>query len=153
MKEKEIALIGIGNVLRGDDGLGNYIVEKIEQLHIKNVRTIIVHQLHVELLEELKDFDSIIFVDASLKSDEFIFEEIKSNSSAPLSSSHRINAEMFVQLARKLYQSNTRFYSCAIKGYDFDMGENLSPQAKSNTEKAIEQLTCFIKSQISNPKL
>lgn len=144
--KNQIAIVGIGNALRSDDGLGNYITETIEQLQIKNVKTFIVHQLQIELLEELQDFNSVIFVDASLKNEEVIFEEIKQDLSVAPSSSHRINAETFVQLSKKLYQKQIHFYSCAVKGYYFDMGESISPQAKANAKKAIEKILSFIQS-------
>lgn len=143
--KNQIAIVGIGNALRSDDGLGNYITETIEQLQIKNVKTFIVHQLQIELLEELQDFNSVIFVDASLKNEEVIFEEIKQDLSVA-SSSHRISAEMLVQLSKKLYQKQIHFYSCAVKGYYFNMGESISPQAKANAKKAIEKILSFIQS-------
>lgn len=143
--KNQIAIVGIGNALRGDDGLGNYIAGTIEQLQIKNVKTFIVHQLQIELLEELQDFNSVIFVDASLKNEEVIFEEIKQDLSVA-SSSHRISAEMLVQLSKKLYQKQIHFYSCAVKGYYFNMGESISPQAKANAKKAIEKILSFIQS-------
>lgn len=144
--KNQIAIVGIGNALRSDDGLGNYITETIEQLQIKNVKTFIVHQLQIELLEELQDFNSVIFVDASLKNEEVIFEEIKQDLSVASSSSHRISAEMLVQLSKKLYQKQIHFYSCAVKGYYFNMGESISPQAKANAKKAIEKILSFIQS-------
>jgi hydrogenase maturation protease len=150
MKEKKIALVGIGNILRGDDGLGNYIIEAFASLKMNNVNTFAVHQLQIELLEELQYFDAVIFVDASLKKDALSFEKVHAGSFVPTASSHRMDAEMLVQLSKKLYHSNTCFYSCAVKGYHFEMGNNLSPQAKANAKKAIEKIVSFIKSSTNN---
>jgi hydrogenase maturation protease len=149
--DSQLAIVGIGNVLRGDDGLGCFIAETIEPLNIKNVKTFIVHQLQVELLEELQKFGAVIFVDASFNCNDFLFEEINTNAPVATSSSHHINAAMFVQLSQKLYPSHTHFYSCAVKGYVFDMAEKISPQAKANANKAIEKILSFMQTQFISP--
>ena len=48
-------VIGYGNELRGDDGLGPYIAARVEEQCLPHVRTLTVHQLTPELTAFLED--------------------------------------------------------------------------------------------------
>ena len=57
-------LIGYGNTLRSDDGVGPSIVEAIDQRQILGVRSLIRHQLGPELAADLATVGRVVFVDA-----------------------------------------------------------------------------------------
>ena len=63
MKNKKILIIGYGNTLRGDDGVGYKIAEIIEQWNINNITSLAVHQLTPDLAENIAQADTVIFVD------------------------------------------------------------------------------------------
>jgi Ni,Fe-hydrogenase maturation factor len=59
-----ILLIGYGNELCSDDGVGQRVSDLIASWKIRNLYTLCVHQLTPELAELLAKFDVTIFVDA-----------------------------------------------------------------------------------------
>jgi hydrogenase maturation protease len=58
-------VIGYGNRLRGDDGVGPAIADIVASWKIPGVRALAVSQLAPELVAELKDAKRVLFVDAS----------------------------------------------------------------------------------------
>ena len=61
-----VLVIGYGNELRCDDGIGQRVVK---ELHLSKVKSLAVHQLTPELAETLANADLAIFVDACLISE------------------------------------------------------------------------------------
>ncbi|HUB66906.1 MAG TPA: hydrogenase maturation protease [Candidatus Methylacidiphilales bacterium] len=63
---KRILVIGYGNPLRGDDGIGREVVADLaERFTDPEVSILTVHQLTPELSEPIHRSDLVIFVDAS----------------------------------------------------------------------------------------
>lgn len=64
MQSFSILIIGYGNNLRSDDGVGRYLAEIIEQQQLPLVKALSVHQLTPELVLEIADSQAVIFIDA-----------------------------------------------------------------------------------------
>ncbi|CAD5939074.1 Hydrogenase maturation protease [Planktothrix agardhii] len=62
-----ILIVGYGNPIRGDDGIGQAVITELEQLNLMNVRSLSLHQLTPEVAAEMAEVDTVIFVDASLE--------------------------------------------------------------------------------------
>jgi len=60
---RSVLVIGYGNPLRCDDGVGQQIAKAVATWGIPNVEAIAVHQLTPELAEKLVTVDLAIFVD------------------------------------------------------------------------------------------
>lgn len=135
--EKKILVVGIGNTLRSDDGVGAYICQKIEELEIPGVTTLIVQQLLLELIEDMAPFDHVLLVDAAINSTEVILEPLANGSLKPISSSHHVNASLLQTLAKKLYNKTLSLYLCTIPGFNFNTGDSLSLQTKDLSKNAI----------------
>ena len=131
-------LIGMGNTLRSDDGIGAFICAKIEAMQVEQLSTMIVQQLQVEIIEELLQFDAIIIVDASVGKDDIEFSALKTNETQTVSSSHHINAAMLHALAEKVCGKKLNMYLCAVPAENFEIGETLSQLALINANKAIK---------------
>ncbi len=61
---QSILVMGYGNMLRSDDGVGQQVARAVAKWEIPNVDAIAVHQLTPELAERLTKTDIAIFVDA-----------------------------------------------------------------------------------------
>ena len=141
---KQICVVGVGNTLRSDDGVGIFICSELEKIKLSGLSVITIHQLHIELVEDLKEFNTIIVVDAGTNLEkEFSFYPVNEQKSS-IHSSHNIDATLLFSLLQKLYPSNRSFYICAVQTQSFEFGDTLSPLALSNAEKAIHLLTEFI---------
>jgi len=144
-KTEKILIIGVGNTLRSDDGIGAYICMQIDSLHIPDVTIIIVHQLHVELIEDLLQYDSVIIADASVTGKNVEFIPLQIHEIQVLSSSHHLNANMLGALAQKIHGKNIPIFLCSVCGENFEMGETLSVKAMMNADNAVKMINDWIK--------
>ena len=143
----KILILGVGNILMSDDGIGSYICSQIDAMHLPGVTTHIVHQLHVELIEDLLNYDSVIIADASIKEKEVEFFPLQPDKTQTLSSSHHLNANMLNTLFQKVYGKTTPIFLCAVRGDYFEMGEIFSVQTMKNANNAIKIICDWIKKQ------
>lgn len=145
-KDHTIGIVGIGNTLRGDDGIGAYICSHIDDWKRAGIKTFTTQQLHAGLIEELLAFDFIILADASLTGGPVAFYPLKKNDSQFLSSSHHINASLLLSLAQKLYSRELSIMICAVRGENFDFGTELSLSAITNASRALGIIRFWIDS-------
>ena len=142
---KRTAVIGVGNTLRSDDGVGIFICTELEKTNIQGLSVFTTHQLHIELVEELKEFDTIIIVDAGIKpNNEVSFYPITEQNSNSIHSSHNIDATLLFSLLQNLYPSDRSFFVCEIQVQNFELGEGLSSLALMNARKAVQLISDFI---------
>ena len=142
---KRTAVIGVGNTLCSDDGVGIFICTELEKTNIQGLSVFTTHQLHIELVEELKEFDTIIIVDAGIKpNNEVSFYPITEQNSNSIHSSHNIDATLLFSLLQNLYPSDRSFFVCEIQVQNFELGEGLSSLALMNARKAVQLISDFI---------
>ncbi|OIR05720.1 hydrogenase 2 maturation endopeptidase [mine drainage metagenome] len=140
----KIAVIGVGNTLRSDDGIGAHICSKIDELNLPFITTIIVQQLHVELIEELINYDSVIIADAAVTGNDVDLNSLVFNETQTTSSSHHMNANMLNALLQKIHGKKITINLCSVRGENFELGETLSPSAIANANKAVKIICDFI---------
>ncbi len=63
---RDFLVIGYGNTLRGDDGVGPRVVEAIEKLNLPGVRTLVCQQLSPEYADPVSRAHTVVFVDAAV---------------------------------------------------------------------------------------
>lgn len=146
---KKILLHAYGNPGRGDDGLGNEFITNMERwiadAGITNVATESSYQLNIEDAAAIADFDITIFVDASRADGEpFLFAPIQPNPAQSFTT-HSVSPASLLALCRELYGRTPLVYLLQIKGYHWEFGEGLSPEAAQNLEKSL----IFAKSAIA----
>lgn len=143
MKECKIKVIviGIGNDLRGDDGIGK---EFIQNFNFEDVDKFYVPFLDIDIVEKVKEYDIVIFVDASVKEDSFKLSKIEKDKSKSVFS-HYLSYKDVIALVNNFYNPNTCGYILEIGGQDFDYKNCLSNKAKDNVQKALKFLKRFLK--------
>lgn len=146
-KLSNILVVGTGNTLRGDDGIGAYVCSLIDKAGLAGVQTLVIQQLHTELVEDLLAFEAIVVVDASVTAMDVSFHPLIQNELQPVSSSHHVNASLLAALAQQLYQKEITMMVCAVKGENFDMGEGLSASAKKNADTAFDSICTWVSNQ------
>ena len=58
-------VLGYGNRSRTDDGVGWFIIERLQEFALPNIELLTSHQLEVDHAEVISRFDAVIFVDVS----------------------------------------------------------------------------------------
>ena len=144
---KPTLFIGYGNSLRGDDGLGLYVVQRIAEQNWPDVETLSAHQLTPELSQQIANAERVVFVDAAMEGDEpFRIACIEPHPESACDS-HLGDPRALLSLAKSLYGKSPQAWTVAVRGCEFDLGEELSPVARVNAEKALAALKLMVESE------
>lgn len=138
-----LLVIGYGNTLRGDDGVGPRVAEAVEELELPGVRTLIRVLLTPELAEPISQAHSVIFVDASLEPS----AEVQLRALAPAASSqviaHAAAPSTLLALARDVFGHTPKAWLLTIPAENLEIGEELSAKARGGFARAVERITEF----------
>ena len=133
-------LIGVGNTLRGDDGLGAFVCRHFEKKGRVNIGVMVVHQLDTTLLPALKAFNRIIIVDAAIGLHEVVIKKLENNLADTNPLTHELSANSFALLSKKLFDNSAVFYTCEIPADNFDVNDSISPAALAHAREAIAKI-------------
>jgi len=148
----QILVVGYGNTLRGDDGLGPFIVDGLQDVAAVcevDTQTMVLPQLDVTLASEMNDVTLVIFVDARADADK---ESVKVQrvfpAIAPLNlrhTSHSLGIPDLLRMAVDWFGSRPVCYAVMPKGYDFSLSENISPNAQRAAKQAKRKIVEIIR--------
>ncbi len=133
-----ILFIGYGNELRGDDGAGRRLVDRIESQKWDNVDTLSVGQLTPDLAARLANRSLVVFADALAAPGPRATVQV--DPVKPVSSparSHHCTPGTLLALAERLYRAAPVAAVITIPGQCFDWNENLSGRASANVQIAL----------------
>lgn len=138
-----VLIIGYGNPLRGDDGLGWRAAEALRG-SAAEVRT--VHQLTPELAEPVSRAQLVVFIDAGCDHSEgtIVFRRLAADASPPRMFSHEFTPEVVLSLARKLYGRSPEAALFSVGGASFDCGDELSEAVQSAVPDLLAQVQKII---------
>ncbi len=141
-----VLFLGYGNPGRLDDGLGPAFVEALERLEIQGVSAQADYQLSVEDAAALRDFSTVVFVDASVSGAEpFSISRIHPEPELSFTS-HSIKPQGVLALAKQVFAVSPEAFLMSIRGYEFnEFEERLSERAKSNLDAALKFIFRYLK--------
>lgn len=146
-------IIGYGNTLRNDDGVGQIVAKKVEELSLNSVECIYQHQLTPELVEKIKDFYQVLFIDASIdrvapfhdrteplrdRTEVKLINLPRFNINNTNNYGHYCNPEYLLYLTELIYHKNPQSFLITIPIENLNLGEELSLLAEKGMEKSIE---------------
>jgi hydrogenase maturation protease len=137
-----VVVIGYGNTLRGDDGIGWRAIEALERSGVPaNTTALTVHQLDPELARALSEATLALFVDAAREGEPGEVRCVAVSAGAPDSAfSHQLTPAALLALARSLYGASPAAFEITMCGERFDVCEELSPTC----EAALPHLVSFL---------
>ena len=95
-------------------------------------------------MEELAGYDAVVFVDAAIGGPACELREVGGEAvHSPFT--HHVSLAELCLWTEAIYGKRPRCFSLSIRGYDFDFGEGLSPQAQENLAQAEERLRDFLR--------
>src|SRR5947209_5311349 len=115
-------VIGIGNTLRRDDGLGPWLAERVAGWDLAGVTVRVVPQLTPELAVELADHDGTLLLDASRSAEPLRFVTI-APSARDGALGHAFSPGEVLALAARLSGHSSPVWLMPVVGSDFDFGE------------------------------
>ncbi|WP_016949994.1 hydrogenase maturation protease [Anabaena sp. PCC 7108] len=140
-----VIVIGYGNELRGDDGIGQRIANSIESWHLLTVKSFAVHQLTPELAVNLAKADLAIFVDACINSEagEVQVKSLLINNSSVFSE-HQSDPQSLLALTQSLYGYSPPAWLVTVPGVNFELRDSLSPIAEKRIGIALTKIINII---------
>jgi len=135
-KDKKILFVGIGNLLKRDDGVGVYISNRIKNRN--NITSLTVEmsiENYIGKINSLKP-DLLVLLDCmELKSDPGTFKLLELNQIQDITfNTHNIS------LNRLSDFFNMPVYILGIQPEKIDFGENISYLVRNNADKIINQI-------------
>ncbi len=135
-----LLVIGYGNTLRRDDGVGPKVAEAVAALALPGVRTLACPLLTPELADAVSQAGVVIFVDAAVDAP----REVQRRKLAPAESSqvmaHAASPGTLLALARDVYGRAPEAWWLTIPIEDLGIGEELSPLAQRGFEIALREI-------------
>ena len=138
---KKILIYGYGNPGRQDDGLGKALIDIAEmwaeEMKLEHLTLDTNYLLQVEDVLLMRDKDLVIFVDASMEEHvrDYHFEEVEPDSKATFTM-HSVSPGYILALYQKLFGEHPPSFLLHIKGYRWELGESITPEAEQNLEQA-----------------
>lgn len=133
-------VIGYGNVLRRDDGVGPRVADAVEALHLPGVRTLVCQQLSPEHAEAVAQAQTVIFVDAAVDAPaEVQLRKLEPGESTQLMA-HAADPRTMLALARDVFGHAPEAWWLTIPAVKLGFGEDLSPDAQRGLERAVEEI-------------
>jgi len=149
-RDHEILVIGYGNTLRCDDGAGFLLVQQLQEENLSGLHCVTTHQLTPEFSAIIAEAAEVIFVDTYPCPDApdiaaNIYREIQADQHmrAPhryieRRVTHGSSPENLMGMTWSLYAARPKACVVAIPGFNFALGEELSPVTRNRSSEARE---------------
>ena len=150
----KIAVIGLGNSLRRDDGIGIIILESLlNNYKREGIDYLNFGSASFDLAHRLQDYDKALLIDginAGMPSGGlkiFDLEQASFTEKDNLISSHELNLKDIFKLTRNL-EIKAKIYVAGIQVQDVDFGESLSVPLKEKLPELTKQIDKFIQERL-----
>jgi hydrogenase maturation protease len=133
-----LLILAIGNESRGDDALAPLLVRQLQTEDLGDqVEFIEDFQLQIEHVTDLVDRQAILFVDADMScAAPFHFSRISAEQDNSYTS-HAMTPFALMHTFNQVYRTNPPpCYLLRVRGYGFELGEDLSAEASDNLRQA-----------------
>ena len=140
-REPRVLVLGYGNPGRQDDGLGPAAVAEIESVGWPNLTAFDNYQLNIEDAMEVAAHDVVWFVDAAKTGPSPYSVHNVSPAATIEFTSHLVRPEAILAIASQYYGASPQAFVLAIRGYEFEFIEALTPGATDNLRAALAMLT------------
>ena len=140
-QKSDLLVIGYGNPLRCDDGVGPKVAEAIEALPLPGVNVLVCHQLSPEHAEPISQARKVIFVDAAVDAPAggVRFRRLEPNPSSQLMA-HAADPRTMLALARDVFGHAPEAWWITIPAVKLGFGTDLSPEAEAGYHTAVRQI-------------
>ena len=138
--EAELLVIGYGNTLRGDDGVGPRVAEAVGNLHLPGVQTLICPLLTPELADPISRAEKVIFVDAAIDAPKEVqWRKLEPNESSQLMA-HAADPRTMLALARDVFGHVPEAWWLTIPALKMEFTEDLTPEAEQGVKDAVSRI-------------
>ena len=142
---RNLLVIGYGNELRADDGVGPRVARAVAALDRPGVRAVAAHQLTPEMAELVHEADAVVFVDARVGAASV---EVQAVTPAPGNAGwgHTSDPRWLMSLTHAVYGHTPPAWLVTIPATDLGMGEGLSEGATQGMDEALRRVLTLLES-------
>lgn len=135
-----LLVIGYGNSLRRDDGVGPRVAESIEAMNLPGVRTLVCQQLSPEHAEPVARARRVVFVDAAVDQTAAVkFRKLAPGRTSQLMA-HAADPRTMLALARDVFGHAPEAWWLTIRAVKLGFGEDFSPETRAGCRAAVEEV-------------
>lgn len=135
-----LLVIGYGNTLRRDDGVGPRVAEAVAAMNLPGIQTLVCQQLSPEYAEPISQAERVVFVDAAVDApNEVQLRKLEPGDTSQLMA-HAADPRTMLALARDVLGRAPEAWWLTIPATDLGFGEQLSVNAQRGVERATELL-------------
>ena len=150
----KLGVIGVGNTLKGDDGIGVKLVNRLDNEGFPDsVEFQEVGTSGLNIVHHLKDFDRVLIIDAIKHEGEsgtsIFFRPDEVNESVKVRSTHDANLLEAIELSETLGERPEEIVIMGIIPEDMSLRDGLSPLMKEKLPELEERLREIINSLLN----
>jgi hydrogenase maturation protease len=138
--KRSMLVIGYGNTLRSDDGVGPKVAEVVGELNLPGVATLSCPLLAPELADRIAQARVVVFVDAAVDAPRDVQLRLLAPAESSQIMAHAADPRTMLALARDLFGHTPKGWLLTIPVEDLGIGEALSPLAQLGLTKAVRAI-------------
>ena len=138
-----VLVIGYGNTLRGDDGVGPKVAEAIAALNLPGVQTLACPLLTPELADPISQAEKVIFVDAAVDAPKEVqWRRLEPNESSQIMA-HAADPRTMLALARDVFGHVPEAWWLTIPAVELGFQEEFSTAVQRDFLVAVKKIQTF----------
>lgn len=140
-------IIGYGNTLRSDDGLGWHAAARLaEDPRLRRAQVLWQHQLTPELAVDVSEASLVVLVDISVgdEAGAISVRRLDPTPGAESAWSHHIEPAALVALARELWSASPPVYVVSVGAASLDVGDRLSPAVERALPAVVDAVVAIV---------
>lgn len=142
-----VLVVGYGNALRTDDGLGWHVAERLaSDPRFERVEVLQRHQLTPELAFDFAEASAVVLVDAStaVPAGTFTVTRVEPADAAATAWSHHVDPPALIALALDLYGRAPEVFVVSCGAASFDAGDRLSPVVAAALPALVDAVAALV---------
>jgi hydrogenase maturation protease len=150
----DVLVIGYGNTLRTDDGVGRHVAERLaHDPRLNGVRVIGRHQLTPELALDVSQADLVVFVDASRHPPAGVFtvEPVERTGRHGTDWSHHLDPSSLLDLTGELYGRVPDAVLVSVGVESVLPGDRMSPMVEASLPGLVDAVAELIVDHAARP--
>lgn len=147
-----VLVIGYGNTLRTDDGVGRHAAERLAaDPRLAGATVIQVHQLAPELALDISRADLVVLIDAGHgpAAGELTINRVERASGLATTWSHHLDPASLLALADALYGRAPVAYVVTVAVASMEVGDRLSPAVAAALPLVVDAIATLVTGQMA----
>ncbi len=147
-----VLVVGYGNGLRSDDGIGRLVAERLaDDPRLAGVTVLSLHQLVPELAVDISRASLVVLIDAAhgLPPGSFTIERVGAAAQPAATWSHQLGPASLVALANELYGQSAEVALVSVGVESVDVGDRLSPVVAAAMPRVIQAVADLVAGRVA----